>query len=127
VLPRGHETILVVDDEDELLLLAKESLQDLGYQVVTAGNGQHALEQLVNEPSIAILFSDVVMPGGMTGYELAEQAVALRPDLKVLLTSGYTGKSLAKNHETLLDAQVLSKPYDLPQLAKRLQILIAGA
>jgi len=121
VLPRGHETILVVDDEDELLLLAKESLQDLGYQVVTAGNGQHALEQLVNEPSIAILFSDVVMPGGMTGYELAEQAVALRPDLKVLLTSGYTGKSLAKNHETL------SKPYDLPQLAKRLQILIAGA
>jgi len=88
VLPAGNETILVVDDEEALLELAQESLEAQGYQVLIATDGKQALERLAGDVSISLLFSDVIMPGGMNGYQLAEQATAKWPDLKVLLTSG---------------------------------------
>lgn len=87
----GMETILVVDDEPELLELAEASLSAIGYQIITGTDGVDALNKLTENPEIDMLFSDVVMPGGINGFELADQAVAQRPDLKVLLTSGYTG------------------------------------
>ncbi|MCB1870266.1 MAG: response regulator, partial [Gammaproteobacteria bacterium] len=91
-LPHGNELLLVVDDEAELLKLARLSLQSLGYRVLTAGNGNEALQILIDEPEIDLLFSDLLMPGGINGYELAERAVSLRPHLKVLMTSGYSGR-----------------------------------
>ncbi len=76
-LPRGQETILVVDDEEELLSLAQQYLEELGYTVITTTTGAQALEILaLKSDSIDRLFSDVVMPGGINGYELAEQACA---------------------------------------------------
>ncbi|MCP4125716.1 MAG: response regulator, partial [Gammaproteobacteria bacterium] len=124
ILPRGWEVILAVDDERELLELAKTSLEALGYQVVTANNGQQALEQLTNKPDIDLLFSDVVMPGGMNGYELAEQATTKRPELKILLTSGYTGKALSGSDQTQYSNNLLSKPYCQAELARRLRALL---
>ncbi len=115
--PRGKEVILVVDDEEQLLELSESCLHELGYRVLTAANGAQALEHLAREPDIALLFSDVVMPGGMNGYELAERAKARRPDLKVLLTSGYAEE---KGHS----GDLLRKPYSQAELARRLRALL---
>jgi PAS domain S-box-containing protein len=120
-LPRGVETVLLVDDELALLELAAESLQMLGYRVLTASNGKQALLKLAEEKAVDLLFSDVVMPGGLNGFELAEQAVALLPELKVLLTSGYTEKAVIRNGQARFSANMLSKPYMQAELAYRVR------
>ncbi len=117
-LPHGEETILVVDDEDDLIELAQQHLEELGYTVVTAASGQQAIDVLASRPAVDLLFSDVVMPGGMNGYELAEQAVANHPGIKVLLTSGYTEKVVSHNGQARFAANLLSKPHTLAELAQ---------
>jgi PAS domain S-box-containing protein len=124
VLPKGSETILVVDDEEELLELIQFSLESQGYKVVTAVNGKQALEHLRIEPNIDLLFSDVVMPGGMNGYELAEQASVINTNLKVLLTSGFTQKGLAVNGQARFDANLLSKPYTQAEVVLKVRALL---
>ena len=122
-IPHGQETILVVDDEEGLRELAEESLKDLGYRVVGASNGEQALEALKKEPQIDLLFSDVVMPG-MNGYELAERVVASSPQLKVLLTSGYTEKAIGNTGNGRFDNNLLSKPYTNTELAQRVRAVL---
>jgi len=124
LLPQGTETILVVDDEEDLRELARESLQSLGYQVLIASDGQQALKVLAEE-AVDLLFSDVVMSGGMNGYELAEQATDYHPKLKVLLTSGYTEKVIQINTHAHFSASLLGKPYALAELAQRIQALLS--
>ena len=126
VLPRGDETILIVEDEKALLELAKVSLQALGYRIVTAEDGPQALAQLAKKPTIDLLFSDVVMPSGMNGYELAERASANHPALKVLLTSGYTEKAVIHNGQARFTANLLSKPYSRSELAHRIRAMLDG-
>jgi len=121
VLPRGKETILIVDDEEGLLDFAEESLESLGYHVITASSGKQALEQLEKTTSVNLLFSDVVMPGGINGYELCELATKIIPDLKVLLTSGYTDNNIIHNGHTKYGAHLLSKPYTQADLARRIR------
>ena len=123
-LPHGQETILAVDDEAMLLELTQESLEVLGYRVLTANDGRQALALLDEEPGIDLLFSDVVMPGGINGYDLAEQATAKRPELKVLLTSGYTEKVMAKNGSMRFNENLLSKPYSRADLARRVRAIL---
>ena len=120
VLPRGQETILVVDDELDLLEMVETTLQQQGYTVITASDGNGALALLAQHPEIDLLFSDVVMPGGLNGYELAEQACKLYPDLGVLLTSGYTEMAIARNGQARFNANLLSKPYTLSELINRI-------
>ncbi len=120
-LRRGSETILVVDDEKELVELARESLEALGYHVLTATNGMEALERLVEHPDIALLFSDVVMPGEMNGYELAEQAMGHRSNLKILLTSGHTEKV---NGHAQQKYDLIRKPYLLEDMVGWVQSLL---
>jgi len=119
LLPRGTETVLVVDDEEALLQLAKTLLEGMGYRVFTASNGEQALQKLHQERDIDLLFSDVVMPGAINGYDLAEQATAKFPKLKVLLTSGYTGKVVDDNqaNKAGLTLNLLNKPYSISELA----------
>jgi signal transduction histidine kinase/CheY-like chemotaxis protein len=121
-LPRGSETILVVDDEEHLVDIAVSHLEGLGYRTVTANGGMQALEVLQGDADIDLLFSDVIMPGGMDGYELAKQAIEKRPNLKVLLTSGFTKKREELNNEdkavyAKLATNLLSKPYNQSELA----------
>ncbi|RLA00616.1 MAG: hypothetical protein DRQ47_09245 [Gammaproteobacteria bacterium] len=123
-LPGGNETILAVDDEELLLELAREVLQALGYKVITATNGKQALECLAKEPDITLMFSDVVMPGGISGFDLAKRATANHPDLKVLLTSGYSGKEIINNGRANFTQNLLSKPYSQSELAHRLRVLL---
>jgi len=120
-LPEGKETILVVDDEEGLRELGEELLLDLGYKVLTAANGQQALEVLAKEPDIDLMISDVIMPGGINGYELAEQATSKYPKLKVLMASGYTEKvARSKQHERF-ESNLLAKPYTQSELAQKVR------
>ncbi len=118
---QGHETIMVVDDEPDLLDLAKDYLEEVGYRVHTAARASEALAALQTGERIDLLFSDVVMPGGMNGYDLAEQACERNPDLKVLLTSGFTKKAAARNGQAHFAANLLSKPYVRDNLIKRIR------
>jgi len=90
-LPRGAERILVVEDDELVRRYAMRQLQALGYRVLEATNGPEALQIIQNHVDINLLFTDVVMPGGMNGRQLADAACAIHPDLKVLYTSGYAG------------------------------------
>eukprot|EP01098_Paradermamoeba_levis_P016107 TRINITY_DN8491_c0_g1_i1.p1 TRINITY_DN8491_c0_g1~~TRINITY_DN8491_c0_g1_i1.p1 ORF type:complete len:409 (+),score=-12.08 TRINITY_DN8491_c0_g1_i1:516-1742(+) len=89
-VPDGHETILLVEDDDMVRAYVESELRILGYRVIATSNGPAALQMLRQTEDIRLLLTDVVMPGGMFGPELARQAMLLRPDLKVLFTSGYT-------------------------------------
>jgi len=124
ILPRGNETILVVDDDEDLLELAQQYLQELGYTIVTATNGQQALKVLAEKPSINMLFSDIVMPGGMNGYELAEQVMLINPKLKILLTSGYTSRTLTSTGQASIKAKILVKPYNQHDMANRVRAIL---
>ncbi len=126
ILPMGTGNILVVDDELALLNLVEETLKLQGYKVITANNAREALEKLKQHSEIDLLFSDVVMPGGLNGYELAEKAVKMYPGLKVLLTSGYTETAIAKNGQARFNANLLSKPYTLEELSKQIRETLSG-
>ncbi len=117
------EVVLVVEDEPDVLVAAVESLRDLGYATFTAKTAQAALDRLRGEDRVDVLFSDVVMPGGMNGLQLSIEARRLRPDLKVLLTSGYTA---GFGREQTHDVPLLTKPYDRNQLAAHLRTVLHG-
>jgi PAS domain S-box-containing protein len=115
------ETILVVDDDQHLRESVSEQLTGLGYRAVVASSGPEALEVMAREPHIDLLLTDVVMPGGMNGREVAEEARLIDPKLKVLFTSGYFEGALHRNGELATNAQVLCKPYRKKELAQRVQ------
>ena len=125
-LPRGTESILVVDDEPELLNLAQFYLKDLGYDVICANNGTEALEKIKKHPETDLLFSDVVMPGGVNGYQLAEKALVLKPTLKILLTSGYTGRIIRNTDQEIFEAQLITKPYTFNELAIQVRAILGN-
>lgn len=120
-LPTGSETILLVDDEVDLLQLAELYLTDLGYRTRTAENASQALKILAEDKEINLLFSDVVMPGKMNGYELAELATQKHTGLKVLLTSGFTSKTMTQNGLERFAVHLLNKPYRKADLAQRIR------
>jgi CheY-like chemotaxis protein len=122
----GHETVLVVEDDLDVLNIAVSGLVDLGYDVKAATDAQEALAILRADPSIDVLFSDVVMPGGMNGAQLAVEAQRIRPDLKVLLTSGYTASALTQEHGLPEAMEVLRKPYRWEELAEKIRLVIGG-
>jgi len=122
----GGETVLVVEDDEAVMAMAIESLGDLGYRVLVAHNGPEALDIVKGSDKIDILFSDIVMPGGINGAELAAEARRLRPSIKVLLTSGYTGAALTREHGLPADMPVLGKPYRRDELAAQLRVIIGG-
>ena len=125
-VPAGTGTILVVDDEPELLTLAVTHLQSLGYQTLEANNGVQALTMLKTHAEIDLLFSDIVMPGGINGLQLAQQAAQLRPEIKILLTSGHAGNTMSLNKIKYIDAKLLPKPYTKLELGLNIAALLKG-
>ncbi|WP_425595811.1 PAS domain S-box protein [Pseudorhizobium flavum] len=122
-LPGGSEKILAVEDDARVRRVAVSRLIDLGYEVIEAENGAAALERLKQHSDIALLFTDVVMPGGMTGDELAEIVRRERPEIKVLFTSGYAEPEIA-GRELAASGSWLKKPYTARELAERLRELL---
>jgi PAS domain S-box-containing protein len=119
--PAKGETVLVVEDDHEVLGIALEMLRGLNYSVLVARDAAEALDVLRGPARVDLLFSDVVMPRGMHGAELARLARSLRPDLPVLLTSGYTARALSEEHGVADDFPLLPKPYRLADLARALR------
>ncbi|MFL5051294.1 MAG: ATP-binding protein [Xanthobacteraceae bacterium] len=123
-LAAGAETILVVEDDDALRGYTVEILTELGYRVVDAASAAAALELIEQRADIDLLFTDVVMPGGVNGRELADQALRLRPGLKVLFTTGYTRNAIV--HQGRLDpgVQMISKPFSFAELGAKMRALL---
>ena len=117
--------VLVVEDDPDVLTLAVETLTSLDYVVLTAGDGPSALAILRRNSDIDILFSDIVMPRGMNGVQLAREASRLRPSLRVLLASGYAMAVLTADHGMGDDFAFISKPYCGTDLARMLRSLTA--
>jgi len=122
----GVETILVVEDDNLVRNFVTVQLQSLGYQTIAAVDGRSALELIEGGEPFDLLFTDVVIPGGMSGRDLAEEVARRRPGLKVLYTSGYTDDAIV--HQGKLDDGVLllTKPYRRNQLAKMIRLALNG-
>ncbi len=117
---RTGKTILVVDDDEQVREAVARQLTSLGYNAIIAADGLEALDVLACDSDIDLLFTDVVMPGGMGGREVAEEARLTRPGLKVLYTSGYFEGALLRNGSIDADAQLLPKPYRKVKLAEKI-------
>ncbi len=114
--------ILVVEDEPAVRELVTSQLEDLGYEVTAVSSGPEALQVLSLDDSFDLLFTDVVMPGGVSGAELARRARrAFGSDLKVLLTSGYPRDALEGLDQPDTDMLLLRKPYRRQELEKAVQ------
>jgi PAS domain S-box-containing protein len=119
------ERVLVVEDNVDVRRVAVRQLTDLGYQVVEADTGAAGLEMLAGDHGIDVVFSDVVMPGGMTGIEMIAAAREARPDLKALFTTGFTSAATANNNRVTGADMVISKPYRVTELAAKLREALA--
>jgi len=122
---------LIVDDEEALLKVAIEYLEDLGYKTKTATNAKQAIEMLQGPRQIDLVFSDVVMPGDMDGYNLGKAVLENHPGISILLTSGFTAKrEKSLNGDNLLinklSRNLLNKPYNQPELAVAIRRALDG-
>jgi CheY-like chemotaxis protein len=118
---RGSERILFVEDDDLVRDHVRGQLEELGYRVAAVANGSEAIAALGRAEPFDLLFTDVAMPGGMSGVDLARAARALRPALPVLFTSGYTGEAGAALTEADQAAHLLRKPFHREELAAKLR------
>lgn len=122
----GSETVLVVEDEPELREIAASHLKRLGYNILEAENGDKALQLISQANGIDLVFSDVVMPGKLDGYQLATSIHHQKPKLKVLLASGFNKTQAfidndAEDYLVILNNQLLSKPYDKRELSEAIR------
>lgn len=115
----GMGSVLVTEDDPDVLTIAAEALRLLGYEVHTATNATEALVILNGDTPIDILFTDIVMPNGLNGIALAREARRLRPDIRVLLASGYSRDRM----DAEPDMDFIAKPYQMPELARQLEAL----
>jgi PAS domain S-box-containing protein len=121
-IPGGTETILVVEDDPRVRRVAVARLESSGYSVHQAGNGLEALDVLDAHPEVALLFTDIAMPG-MSGDQLAKVVRERRPDIKILFTSGYAEPEIA-GQQLAADGSWLKKPYTARELAVQLRLLL---
>jgi len=115
----GRERILVVEDDAGLRAVAVLMLRDMGYETFEAADSHGALEALRYQPNIDLVFTDVIMPNGMTGYELLREARKLHPTIKALLTSGYSKREVTR--DDIEGAPLLEKPYRRQKLGEEIR------
>jgi CheY-like chemotaxis protein len=122
-----RESVLVVEDDDAVRSLSVETLAELGYTVHEAQDGAAAMRELEAHPDVDLLFTDVVLPGGLNGAQVAAMATAKRPGLKVLFTTGYARNAIV--HQGRLDSGVhlLTKPFTLEELARKIKEVLESA
>jgi two-component system NtrC family sensor kinase len=128
-MPRSGEhteRILLVEDDEDVSGYAIDALSDIGYRVVHASTAAGALELLNKYPDIALLLTDVVLPGGMNGRELATEVHKLRPNLPVLFATGYTRNAIIHHGRLDTDVNLLTKPFTTEALARKVRQVIEG-
>src|SRR4029079_10222499 len=123
--PRGSETILVVEDDVLVRSYVIAQLQSLGYMTLPAANAAEALAAIERGVTIDLLFTDVIMPGGMNGRELAMQVMERRPLIRVLYTSGYTEDAITHHQRLDPGVHLLPKPYRKSDLARMVRNALA--
>jgi signal transduction histidine kinase/ActR/RegA family two-component response regulator len=125
-MPRAcdHETILVVEDNDEVRAYAKSALEELGFQVIEAATAEEGLRSVENGARIDLLFTDVVLPGGFSGRQLSDKVLKLRPSLPVLFTTGYTRNAIVHHGRLDPGVELLNKPYTQQDLARKIGELL---
>ncbi len=119
--PGGRESILVVEDDDGVRAYATDALRELGYRVAEASSGRSALATLDFAPCLDLLLTDVVMPGGLNGRELADEAIRRRPGLRVLYMTGYSRDAIMRNGRLAPGVHVIGKPFSLEELAAKVR------
>ncbi len=122
----GRETVLVAEDDPFVRSYAIACLTGLGYRAIAAANGHAALEELGKGTQVDLLFTDIVMPGGVNGWDLATRAKAMRPGLRILFTSGYAVETLVSRGRAAEGIALLNKPYRQAELARRLREVLDG-
>jgi len=121
----GHgETVLVIDDEEPIRMLITDVLEEAGYRVLTAPDGPAGLKTLQSDVRIDLLITDVGLPGGFNGRQVADAARATRPDLKVLFITGYAENAVVGNGHLEPGMQVITKPFAIAVLATRVREII---
>jgi CheY-like chemotaxis protein len=118
------ETVLVVDDEDSVRMLLHESLTELGYDILQVENAAAGLKILQSNIKVDLLITDVGLPGGMNGRQLADAALVTRPDLKVLFITGYAEKTALSEQDMKPGMHILTKPFSLGTLSERVSAII---
>ena len=121
------ETILLVEDDEEVNRFATEVLRDEGYNVISTHEGPSALRLLDSNPHVKMLFTDVVLPGGMNGRQLADEALRRRPDLRVLYATGYTRNAIIHQGRLDSDVELLTKPFTADILAQKVRQILDAA
>ncbi|HEX2885317.1 PAS domain S-box protein [Vineibacter terrae] len=119
--PRGSETILLVEDDPAVRGTVATLLGNLGYSVIEAASGRAALQIIAGSQPIDLLFTDVVMPGGIDGFQLIDEGRRLRPGLKVLCASGYAESAIERYGRPPPDIELLQKPFRSRELARRIR------
>jgi PAS domain S-box-containing protein len=125
-MPGGAETILVVEDEAMLRDCVVAQLRGLGYRTVAVTDSRAALAEIDGDQDFDLLFTDLIMPGGMTGRQLADEITRRRPGIKVLFTSGYTENASVHHGRLDQDVILLSKPYRKSELARMLRLVLGA-
>lgn len=120
----GSERILVVEDDENVRRITVSILTDQGYEIVSAVDGNEAIEHLKGDTVFGLLFTDVILPGGLNGVDIAKQAEQLQPNIKVLYTTGYAENSIL--HSGRLDRSVtlLNKPYRRAELLEQVRLVL---
>ena len=127
-VPDGTETILVVEDDAQVNRFAVEALEERGYRMVAAPDGPAALRLLeqITDTTIDLLLTDVVLPGGMNGRQLADEVLRRRPGVKVLYITGYTRNAIIHHGRLDPDIELLTKPFTAEALARKLRRILDG-
>lgn len=118
----GHETILLVEHDPAVCAHVSDQLRELGYRVIEAASGSEALVALGKVPNVALLFAEAIMPGGMNGRQLADEALRRHPELKVLFTAGDSGNGII--HHGLPGSDLLGKPFSRIALARKVRAVL---
>jgi CheY-like chemotaxis protein len=128
-MPRAlaRETVLVVDDEPLVSMLIIDVLEDLGYAAIEAPDSASGLKVLQSDSRIDLLITDIGLPGGMNGSQLAEAARRHRPDLKVLFVTGYAETGALGRDQLASGMKVLTKPFSIDMLTTRIKSMLDGS
>ncbi len=124
-LVAAGETILVLEDDTMVRDFSVSALEEAGYRVLAASEGAEALQLLQEHKEVALLFTDVVLTGGMNGRQVADEALKLRPDLQVLFTTGYTRNAIVHHGRLDEGVELISKPFTAASLVQRVHSLLA--
>ncbi|KAI2683787.1 MULTISPECIES: response regulator [unclassified Pseudomonas] len=121
----AQDVVLVVEDDPSILMVLSAYLAGEGYRVLQAENGEQAFEILASKPHLDMMITDFRLPGGISGVQIAEPAVKLRPELKVIFISGYPQEIRETDSPITRKAPILGKPFDLDVLQELMQEMLS--